>query len=221
MNNCQMSQFTTVAFQHRKNVPMNKLNRFDTLNRSNTLPNDHDSRQLIQAYGDFIHNYIAYGWHGYLLSFMFSQIPGSDQAKMDEMKKHLGWFYGRLAKASVPKASSPKWSDFLPKAILVPDSPVPKHSKVNLEEVTINNGVHFQGLLLTNPLAPTLQEPLDVHIKKHPRKYLVGSIREIGVQQITHDPEYVTEYGLKSLKTRFSSDEIIIFPGSVSELPSK
>jgi hypothetical protein len=191
------------------------------MNKLNTLSNDHNSKQLIQAYGDFVHTLIAYGWHGYLLSFMFAQIPGSDQAKMLEMKKNLGWFYGRLAKASVPKASSPKWSPFLPKAILVPDSPVPKHSKVQLEQVTINNGVHFHGLLLTNPLAPRLQEPLDVHLKRNPGKYLVGSIREIGVQQITHDPEYVTEYGLKSLKSRFSSDEIIIFPRTVSELPSK
>jgi hypothetical protein len=51
-------------------------------------------------------------------------------------------------------------------------------------------------------------------------KYLVGSIREIDVKPITHEPEYVTGYGLKSLKTRFSTDEIVIFPRSVSELPS-
>jgi hypothetical protein len=54
------------------------------------------------------------GWQGYFLSFMFSQIPGSDASRVLEMKKHLGWFYGRLAKASVPKASSPTWNSSQP-----------------------------------------------------------------------------------------------------------
>jgi hypothetical protein len=49
----------------------------------------------------------------------------------------------------------------------------------------------------------------------------VRGLRQIDVKPITYTPEYVTEYGLKSLKRRFSTDEIIIFPRSVSELPSK
>jgi hypothetical protein len=58
--------------------------------------------------------------------------PKNKVLKIEEMKKHLGWFYGRLAKASVPKASSPQWSEFLSKAVLAPDLPVPKRSKVRL-----------------------------------------------------------------------------------------
>jgi len=136
------------------------------------------------------------------------------------MKKHLGWFYGRLAKASVPKASSSEWSEVLPKAVLAPDLPVPKRSKVRLRDVTINDGLHWHGLMVVNPLAPKMQTSLDLHINGNLRKYLVGSIRTIGVTPITHTPEYVTGYGLKSLKDRFSTDEIVIFPRSVSELPS-
>jgi hypothetical protein len=190
------------------------------MNKMNTLPISQNTQQLIQAYGQWVHDHMAYGYHGYLLTFMFSPIPGSDQTRILEMKKRLSWFYGRLAKASVPKASSPKWFPFLPKAILVPDVPVPKHSKVQLREVTINNGIHWHGLFLINPLAPKLHEPLDAHISKHLDKYLVRGIRQIDVKPITYTPEYVTEYGLKSLKSRFSADDIIIFPRSVSELPS-
>jgi hypothetical protein len=86
--------------------------------------------------------------------------------------------------------------------------------------VTINDGLHWHGLALVNPLALKLQARLDEHIKANLGKYLVGSTREIDVKPITHEPEYVTGYGLKSLKTRFSTDEIVIFPRSVSELPS-
>jgi hypothetical protein len=125
-----------------------------------------------------------------------------------------------LAKASVRKASSCGWGEFLPKIVLASDLPVPKRSKVQLKDVTINNGLHWHGLAIVNPLASKLQETLDLHIKENLGKYLVGSIREIGVERITYAPEYVTGYGLKSLKSRFSTDEIVIFPRNVSELPA-
>jgi hypothetical protein len=182
--------------------------------------NNHQVQPLLQHYGIMDCDRMDQGWHGYFLSFMFSQIPGSDASRMLEMKKHLARFYGRLAKASVPKASRPEWSEFLPKIVLAPDLPVPKHSKVNLRDVTINDGLHWHGLVLVNPLAPKLQTSLDDHIKTNLRKYLVGRIRTIHVKPITVTPENVTEYGLKSLKNRFSTDEIVIFPRTMSELPA-
>jgi hypothetical protein len=98
--------------------------------------------------------------------------------------------------------------------------PVPKHSKVKLRDVTINDGLHWHGLMVVNPSAPKLQARLDLHINGNLRKYLVGSIRTIGITAITYTPEYLTGYGLKSLKNRFSTDEIVIFPRSVTELPA-
>jgi hypothetical protein len=186
-----------------------------------TIYDNRQIQRLLQCYGDMVRDYMELGWHGYFLSFMFSHIPGSDASRMLEMKKHLACFYGRLAKASVPKASRPEWSEFLPKMVLAPDLPVPKHSKVNLRDVTINDGLHWHGLVLVNPLAPKLQANLDLHINGNLRKYLVGSIRTIHVKPITFTPENVIGYGLKSLKSKFSTDEIVIFPRTVSELPAK
>jgi hypothetical protein len=188
--------------------------------KMDTSYNNYRVPNLLQGYGQWVADHMTYGYHGYLLTFMFSQIPGSDASRMLEMKKQLGWFYGRLAKASVPKASSPKWSSYLPKAVLAPDLPVPKHTKVELRDVTINNGLHWHGLFLVNPLAPKMHERLGDHINGNLRKYLVGSIRTIDVKPIAFTPEYLTGYGLKSLKSRFTTDEIVIFPRSVSELPS-
>jgi hypothetical protein len=185
-----------------------------------TIYNNHQVQRLLQGYGKMIRDHMDLGWHGYFLSFMFSHIPGSDASRLQEMKKHLGWFYGRLANASVPKASSPKWSEFLPKIVLAPDLPVPKRSRQRLRDVTINDGIHWHGLMVVNPLAPKMRGPLDAHINGNRHKYLVGSIREIDVIPITHTPEYLTGYGLKSLKSRFSPDEIVIFPRAVSELPA-
>src|ERR1700689_4560031 len=91
--------------------------------KMDTSYNNYQVQNLLQGYGQWVADHMVHGYHGYLLSFMFSQIPGSDASRMLEMKKHLGWFYGRLAKASVPKPSSAKWSASLPKAVLAPDLP--------------------------------------------------------------------------------------------------
>jgi hypothetical protein len=185
-----------------------------------TYYNNYQVQRLLQAYGNWVRDYMDLGCHGYFLSFMFSQIPGSDASRLQEMKKHLGWFYGRLAKASVPKASSSEWIEFLPKMVLAPDLPVPKRSKVRLRDVTINDGLHWHGLMVVNTLATKLRGPLTLHIRQNLGKYLVGSIRTIGVEPIIYTPEYITGYGLKSLKNRFPTDEIVIFPRAVSELPA-
>jgi hypothetical protein len=50
-------------------------------------------------------------------------------------------------------------------------------------------------------------------------KYLLGSIRKVGVEPITHDPVYVTGYGMKGFRRKsFFEDKILIFPRTVSEL---
>jgi hypothetical protein len=138
------------------------------------------------------------------------------------MKKHLEWFYGRLAKASVPKPSIEKWSRFLPRVILAPDLPVLKHARGSLRDVTMNDGIHWHGLAMVHPSTPKLCEGLDLHIQKNLSRYLVGSIREIDIEPITHTPQKVTGYGLKGLKrSLFSDDDVLIFPRSISELPVK
>jgi hypothetical protein len=137
------------------------------------------------------------------------------------MKKHLAWFYGRLAKASVPKASSPKWSGFLPRVIVAPDLPISRRSKRGSRDVTINNGIHWHGLALVNPLTPKLNITLDLHIKVNPTKYLLGSIQKIDATPITHRPRHVTRYGMKGLERKqFSIDDVLIFPRSIRELPT-
>jgi hypothetical protein len=187
-----------------------------------TLYNEHKVQQLLNSYGKLIDSHIAYGCTGYLFTFMFDQIPGSDSSRLSEMKKQLTWFYGRLAKASVPSPSKEKWTEYLPRAILVPDFPVFKHAKQNLRDVTVNDGLHWHGLVLQHPFRFRFSEGLDVHIKKDPFKYLVGSIRHIDAQPIKSKGSYVTGYGMKALTgDRISQDDVLIFPRSVTELPCK
>jgi hypothetical protein len=99
---------------------------------------------------------------------------------------------------------------------------VPKHSKKTLMRVTINDGLPYQGPVLATRVGTGLQEPLDVHFKQHGPAYFTKELHHIDVKPVTYDPEYVTGYGMKGLKRRsFFEDEILIFPRTVSELPTK
>jgi hypothetical protein len=182
----------------------------------------HNSQFLIQAYGQWLHDHIDNGWDAYFFTFEFNQLFGPFQERLRLMKEYLHRWYGRLATRTVRNPRSPKAIALLPKAILAPDYPVPKRSKKTLSQVSINDGVHWHGLVLATRLGTRLKEPLDVHFKEHGPTYFTKELHHIDVKPITYTPEYMTGYGMKALKSsRISNDDILIFPRSVSELPAK
>jgi hypothetical protein len=88
------------------------------------------------------------------------------------------------------------------------------------KEVTINHGLHWHGLVLAARIGTRLQERLDAHFREKKDAYSAPQLHHIDVQRMTRDPEYLTDYGMKALKrTRFSGDDILSFPRTVSELP--
>jgi hypothetical protein len=180
----------------------------------------YDTTLQIEAYGRWVRDKIDQSWDAYIFTFEFNQLPGPPQEKMRLMREYLHRWYGRLATRTVRYPKSPKWIPFLPKAILMPDYPVPKHSKKTLKRVTINDGLHYQGPVLATGVGTRLQEPLDLHFRHNGPAYFTKELHHIDVKPVTHDPEFVTDYCMKALKDRCSPDEILIFPRSVSELPS-
>jgi hypothetical protein len=50
--------------------------------------------------------------------------------------------------------------------------------------------------------------------------YFTQELHHIDVKPVTHDPEFVVDYCMKPLKNRCSPDDIVVFPRTVSELPS-
>jgi len=161
------------------------------------------------------------GWDGYLFTFMFNQLPGSRRAMVHQMHQELLRWYGRLATRMVRKPRSPVWVPFVPKGIFVPDLPVPKRSKQDIRDVSTNDGLHMDGVVVANCWA-RIPETLDVHFEENLGTYLTRKLRHIDVRRITHSAEYVTEYALKSLKRRtFSEDDILVLPRTLSELPGR
>ena len=88
-------------------------------------------------------------------------------------------------------------------------------------QVTINDGLHYQGPVLATRVGTRLQETLDVHFEQHGPTYFTKELHHIDVKPVTHDPEFVVDYCMKALKNRSSSDDVLLFPRTVSELTSK
>jgi len=176
---------------------------------------------LIQAYGEWVQEYLDKGWDGYLFTFMFNQLPGSLNTKGQQMEREILRWYGRLATRAVRKPRSATWAPLLPKGIFVRDLPVPKRSKQDLRDVVVNDGLHVHGIVVANRLG-RIHEPLDAHFQEKLNKYLTGNLRHIDVQQITGTAGYTTEYAMKGLKRRtFSPDQILVLPRTVTELPDR
>jgi hypothetical protein len=172
----------------------------------------HHRLALIDAYGDWLQQWLDEGWDGYLFTFMFHQLPGSRRAMVHQMHQQIERWYGMLATRTVRKPRSPVWAPFLPKGIFVPDLPFSKGLKQGILDVSINDGLHVHGVVVANRWARIL-DTLDRYFQENLKKFLVGKIRHIDVQRITHRAKYVADYGLKGLKRpTFSEDDVLVLP---------
>jgi predicted nucleic acid-binding protein len=104
--------------------------------------------------------------------------------------------------------------------MLFPDLPVYKHEKKSIQDVSINNGLHYGGIALTPPVS-RFRSTLDAHFDQDQDKYVNDKLARIDVKPITRNAAYVMDYAAKSFKRgRVSDEDIIILPKTISELPS-
>ena len=174
-------------------------------------------RELLDPYGQWIAEKMDQGYKGYLITFMFNQIPGSHQTVTRIMKRDVQYFYKNLITRVVRKSRTAPVRK-LPILIASRDRPVRKRTKQDLEDIIINDGLHFHGILLIPPCArKNGYKKLDLEkIKAHSR------IRTIDIQPISSRPRYTAEYALKHLKYDADApDDIVVLPASKSELPPK
>jgi hypothetical protein len=104
---------------------------------------------------------------------------------------------------------------------LFPDFPVYKLDKNSIRDISINNGLHYQGIALTPPVS-RFRSTLVEHFRQEQHEYVSDKLARIHVQPITWDSDYVTDYASKSVRRGLASDaDIIILPKMTRELPSK
>jgi len=174
---------------------------------------------LLEAYGDWVNEWMQQGWDGYLITFMFHNLSGSMSTQISQMHQEVTKVFSKLVTRMVRKPRSPSWVPLLPKGVFVPDLPVVKRAKVQIRDASTNNGLHMHGVILANRWG-RLPDPLDQHLQEKRATYLTGKIRSIDVVKIENRPKYTTEYAGKGLKRPcFNTDHVLILPRSLSELP--
>ena len=193
-----------------------QVGNFDGSNDNNSTDNVFNStrhlKSLILGHAQWIQRYLDQGWDGYLVTVMFNDLPGKRDTKIVQMHKQVTRLYERLATRMVRKPRSSKWAKWLPIGIFIPDMPVPKSrkgQKSTIADVSINDGLHMGGIVLGNRWG-RVRVPLDQYFEENAEKYLDGKIRNIDVQRITYEPDYVVDYALKSLLKRTASNDDIL-----------
>ena len=84
--------------------------------------------------------------------------------------------------------------------------------------MNVNDGLHMHGIMFTTT-TPRFKQPLDQHFQENERLYVKGNIHRIHVKPITDKEKFVVDYAGKAIKRkRFSNDDILILPKSLSEV---
>jgi hypothetical protein len=180
-------------------------------------------KELTIGYTELINQRVQDGYRPYLITFMFSQLPGSPSAVIKQMQDEVERVYATLVTRVVRKPRSPRSADRLPVFVGFADLPVAKREKKQLQEVALNDGLHHHGILLM-PARSRLRTGLAFHFMKYHRLYLKDRSRldRLHVRQIDTDPAYVVGYALKAFENgRLPYDDcVLVLPKSVTELPS-
>jgi hypothetical protein len=178
--------------------------------------------ELLDAFGTWVTDYMDQGYKAYVTTFMFNYIPGNSKSIIGSMTKDIEQFYKTLVTRIVRNARTAQIHQ-LPKLIALPDRPVHKHFKQALQDVVVNDGLHFHGFTMI-PERSRLDCELDDHVRQSgiytDSRYT--RICHIDVQRIKTRPGYTTGYGLKWLKRNAAAyDDLLILPVAKSELPPK
>jgi hypothetical protein len=179
--------------------------------------NIHHREELINGFGTWVQEHIDSGWDGYLFTFMFNQLRGTQDSQRVQMHEQITAVYRKLVTRVVRKPNSPKNRESLPRGVFFPDRPVVKKRQHCLRDVSVNDGFHMHGVLVS-PSTSRLKVRLDEHFRAYSRLYLTPKLYRIDVRPITHSPDHVTQYAGKSLRSwQFTEDDVLILPESVGE----
>ena len=177
--------------------------------------------RLLTGFGEMVCGYVAKGWQPFLITFMFNKLSGPPSAIISQMRNEVERVYSTFLTRVVRDPASPKSVGRLPILISSADLPVRKRSRPKLQEVSVNDGLHFNGVLLV-PTVTRLRTTVEAHFNASPLLYLKDRtfLDRIDVRPITSDPAYVTDYVFKSVKNnRLTYDDaVLVLPKAISEI---
>jgi hypothetical protein len=178
-------------------------------------------KQHVSGYETLIQEIIEkWDAEAYFVNFMFHQLPGKESTKIEIMTKEVTRFHGLLKRHIVRKPDKPGWYDLVPVLIGAPDFPVPKTIKTDIRIFRVNDGIHFNAVVLLPPRfeepqivgarQSRLKESLVLHVKRKEHEYLTDKLYSIYVMPLVKGTT-MADYTLKAyLRGRVNSKDILI-----------
>jgi hypothetical protein len=175
---------------------------------------------LVDGYAQLVTDRVRAGWSCNLVTFLFSQLPGTRSSIISRMKDEVLRIYSTLL-TRVHRKPRTASTDELPVLIGAMDLPVYKRDKASDPMVLCNGGLHVHALLLIPPIN-RLKGSLTDHFREKQEVYVASgrSIQQIDVRPVVEDHKRVVDYVLKTvLNGRLSYDEaVLLLPRSRGEL---
>lgn len=181
-----------------------------------------DRLRIIEAYDEMVRERLKAS-KGYFVNFMFNQLPGGREARLQQMRRQIERFHGLLTRHIVRKPQSKNWQHLRPVLIVAPDLPVPKRQKISVRRLGANDGLHPNGILLVprrrhrakkvGDASKRKQSRLRVSVKKHLREkerfFVNESLARVHVTKIAR--ETMADYMFKTVKKGLADwDDVLI-----------
>lgn len=177
------------------------------------------ARGIRIAYGEWVESLVAEEYAGYMLTFMFKNLPARTQAaKIAAMHRDIELVYHRLASRFAHHPQKASQRRYLPIMMAAPDLPVPKQDKSALNDVVLNGGLHEHAILLTPPWVSRFKYEFATWMQDHSPCLLPDTwLERIHCLRLNETPGKATGYALKAHGGRLDADTLLILPKALSE----
>jgi hypothetical protein len=180
--------------------------------------------QLIVSFNSMILDRVQAGWQPYFVTYVFRHISGGRSKRTRIMTSEVCRVYSQLITRIVRNPNAPSYQQLLPYLMASPDLPVPKRgSKASVRELTINDGLHFHGVLVLPPEDKCrLGRHLLAHLHENQNMYCPPDFPLLRIDARSMSTPMLAEYTLKQIKRgNVAYDDILILPRTLDEVRGK
>ncbi|MHC2457207.1 hypothetical protein ACVMIX_003848 [Rhizobium leguminosarum] len=178
-------------------------------------------QNMIDAYISMVEDRIDDGFEGSLLTFMFKDLKGSEEARKAQMEREVVRVYSLLLTRFCKRPTNTD-IDEMPFFMGCVDWPVHKKVKKAIKGITNNDGMHFGGIYMLPPKTRTVMNLEDVVDRTMKPIMATGLLTSIHVKLMRDTPRKAAGYVLKSFdRLRIGNEEILILPRHHSEMSKK
>jgi hypothetical protein len=184
----------------------------------------HERQKLVAGHDTMIREIIQNeNAERYFVNLMFNHLAGNKASKIAQMWKEATRFHRLLTRHIVRKPESEQWKHLRPVLLGAPDMPVWKHKKTSTRNFQINDGLHFNAIVLLPPRCrfksrtqhpwfpkqSRLRVSLQKLVREKQTQFLTEKLDRIDVETIRLGT--MADYALKTFKSGYvDGDDILV-----------